>query len=323
MVRAVVVGLGDWGQRLARSVHEKSDKIRIVKGVTRTPAKVEAFSCETGIEVVSDLDAVLADPAVDAAILATPHSQHVPQVKAAAAAGKQVFVEKPLALERKEAESAFEACADADVVLAVGQNRRFLPAAEHLRGLVKAGELGQLLHVEANFSGLSGARHAVSSWRASHAESPWGGMTGKGLHMSDLMISFLGPIAEVDARSLRQVNEAEIDDTTIMLLRFASGATGYLATLTATPDEWRLQLFGSKGWAEIRDHNRLTITRTGADKEVLDFPPFDIERAELEAFADAVTTGEPYPIARDEVLNNVAYLEAIGRSVAASGRVPV
>lgn len=323
MLRAVVVGLGDWGQRLARSVHQKSDKIRIVKGVTRTPAKVEEFSRASGIEVVSDLAAVLADPAVDAVILATPHSQHVPQVKAAAAAGKQVFVEKPLALERAEAESAFEACADAGVVLAVGQNRRFLPAADYLRGLVKAGDLGQLLHAEANFSGLSGARHAVSSWRASHAESPWGGMTGKGLHMSDLMISFFGPIAEVDARSLRQVNEANLDDTTIMLLRFASGATGYLATLTATPDEWRLQLFGSKGWAEIRDHSRLTVSRAGADREVTDFPPLDVERAELEAFADAVATGQPYPIARDEVLNNVAYMEAISRSIAAAGRVPV
>jgi predicted dehydrogenase len=323
MLRAVVVGLGGWGQRLAQSVHEKSDKIRIVKGVTRTPQKVEAFSRATGIEVVSDLGAMLADPAVDAVILATPHSHHVAQVKAAAAAGKQVFVEKPLALERAEAESAFDACAETGVVLAIGQNRRFLPAVYHLRGLIASGKLGQLLHVEANFSGLSAERHATSTWRASRDESPWGGMTGKGLHMSDLMISFLGPIAAVDARSLCQVHRADLDDTTLMLLRFASGATGYLATLTTTPDEWRLQLFGSKGWAEIRDHDRLTTKLVGEEEAVLNFPPTDIERAELEAFADAVLTGRPYPVARDEALNNIAFLEAIGRSVAASGQVPV
>ncbi len=323
MLRAVVVGLGGWGQRLAQSVHEKSDKIRIVKGVTRTPQNVEDFSRASGIEVGSDFGAVLTDAAVDAVVLATPHSQHVAQVKAAAAAGKHVFVEKPLALERAEAVSAFDACAEAGVVLAIGQNRRFLPAVKHLRGLVAAGELGRLLHVEANFSGQSAARHAVSNWRASREESPWGGMTGKGLHMSDLMISFLGQIAEVDAQSLCQLSQADLDDTTTMLLRFASGATGYLATLTTTPDEWRLQLFGSKGWAEIRDHDRLTVRRVGENNEVLDFPPVDIERAELEAFADAVVAGAPYPVAREEALNNIAYLEAIGRSVAASGRVPV
>ncbi len=153
MLRAVVVGLGGWGQRLARSVHQKSDKIRIVKAVTRTPAKVEEFSRTSGIEVVTDFAGVLADPAVDAVILATPHSQHVAQVKEAAAAGKHIFVEKPLALERTGAESAFDACERADVVLAVGQNRRFLPAVHHLRALIAAGEFGQLLHAEANFSG--------------------------------------------------------------------------------------------------------------------------------------------------------------------------
>jgi predicted dehydrogenase len=323
MLRAAIVGLGGWGQRLARSVHEKSDKISIVKGVTRTPQKADAFSRESGIEVVSDLAVVLEDPAVDAVILSTPHSQHVAQVKAAAVAGKQVFVEKPLALARSDAESAFDACTRAGVVLAVGQNRRFLPAFVRLHDLVTAGALGRLLHAEANFSGPSAEQHAVSSWRASRDESPWGGMTGKGLHMSDLMISCVGPIAEVDARSLRQLKTTELDDTTLMLLRFASGATGCLATLTGTPDEWRLQLFGSKGWAEIRDQHRLTTKRAGERAEVLDFAPLDIERAELEAFADAVATGRPFPVAREEAVNNVAFLEAIGRSVEASGPVDV
>ncbi|MBX9589365.1 MAG: Gfo/Idh/MocA family oxidoreductase [Hyphomonadaceae bacterium] len=323
MLNAAIVGLGEWGQRLARSVHGKSDKLRIVRGVTRTVTKAAEFSRMTGIPVGADYASVLADPAIDAVIIATPHSQHIDQVVAAAAAGKQVFVEKPLALRRADAAMAFDACARAGVLLAVGQNRRFLPGVQEIHRLLRADELGRLLHMEANFSGSSGARHAASTWRASAHESPWGGMTGKGLHMSDLMILLAGPIAEVDARSTRHVLTADLDDVTVMLIGFASGATATLATLTATADLFRLRVFGSKGWAELEGHNRLRLARIGEAECVVDFPDADIERAELEAFADAVAGREGFPVTRMAAENNIAFLEAIGRSVAAVGPVAV
>jgi len=323
MLTAAIVGLGGWGQILVRSVHGRSDRIRIVRAATRTPAKAQDFARETGIPVGDDFQAILDDPSVQAVILATPHSQHVDQVVAAARHGKHVFVEKPLALEAAGARAAFDACESAGVVLAVGQNRRFLPSVERVRRLFEEGVLGQLLHVEGNFSGPSGYRHATSNWRASQEESPFGSMTGKGLHLSDLMISFLGEIREVDARSLRQVLKTDMDDTTLSLLRFASGATGYLGSLAATADEWRLQLFGSKGWAEIRNHTHLTVSIVGGGVESEVFEKIDIERAELEAFAQAVASNRPYPVRREEAINNVAFLEGIGRSIAASGPVRI
>lgn len=323
MLNAAIVGLGSWGQILARSVHGKSDRIRIVRAATRTVSKAEAFARETGIPVGDDFTAVLEDASVEAVILATPHSQHVEQVVAAAARGKHVFVEKPLALDVAGVEAAFEACEKAEVVLAVGQNRRFLPAVARIKDLVQEGALGKLLHVEGNYSGPSGFRHARSTWRSSHQESPWGGMTGRGLHMSDLMISFLGTIREVDARSFRQVLQTEMDDTTVSLLRFETGATGYLGTLTATGEEWRWQLFGSKGWAEIRNHTHLTLSFVEGGSRTESFAEVDIERAELEAFADAVEGKAAYPVPRADVVNNIAFLEAIGRSIAASGPVRI
>jgi predicted dehydrogenase len=323
MLNAAIIGLGSWGQRLARSVHGKSDKLRIACGVTRTPAKAADFATETGIPVTDDYEAVLRDPAIGAVIIATPHSQHVEQIARAAAVGKHVFAEKPLALTRAGVAAAFDACERAGVVLAVGQNRRFLPAVAEIRRLLGEGALGTLLHMEANFSGPSGARHATSAWRASAAESPWGGMTGKGLHMSDLMILFAGPIAEVDARSKRRVLTADLDDVTVMLIGFASGATATLATLTATAQLFRLHVFGSKGWAALEGHDRLRVSLLGESERVTDFPPTDIERAELEAFAEAVGGGATYPVPRQDVENNIAFLEAIGRSVAASAPAKV
>jgi len=319
MLNAAIVGLGTWGQRLAHSVHGKSQSIVLKAAVTRTLGKAADFAKSTAIPLTDDYDAVLNDPSIDAVILATPHSQHVEQVVRAARAGKHVFVEKPLALTVAGVHEAFDACEQRGVVLAVGQNRRFLPSVRYIRQMIQAGELGRILSVEGNHSGPSGWRHSASGWRASAEESPWGGMTGKGLHVTDLMLSFAGPIAEVEARSLRQVLTADMDDTTLMLLRFASGAQGYLATLTATADVWRLQVFGSEGWVEMRGHDTLIIAKNNAGERTISFDPVDIERAELEEFASAVKSGRPFPVSRADAANNIGLLEAIGRSVR-SGR---
>jgi predicted dehydrogenase len=323
MLNAAIIGLGGWGQKLVRAVHGKSGKIRIARAVTRTPAKAADFTRETDILIGNDYAAVLADPGIDAVIIATPHSQHVDQIVAAAGADKHVFVEKPLALTRADVAEAFDACEHAGVMLAVGQNRRFLPGVREIERLLRSGALGKLLHMEGNFSGPSGARHAVSNWRASSEESPWGGMTGKGLHLSDLMILLAGPIAEVHARSKRRVVTADLDDVTVTLMDFTSGVTGTLATLTATADMFRLRVFGSAGWAELDGQHRLRVALIGEEERVADLPKVDIERAELEAFADAVAGRMAYPVTRHEAENNIAFLEAIGRSVAAGGPVSI
>ena len=102
MIRAAIVGLGRWGQRLVDAVQDgsvaPSTEIRFVRGWTRTAERARAFAAARGFELAPDLDTLLADPAIDAIVLATPHSHHVAQVLACARAGKPVDVEKPLAL---------------------------------------------------------------------------------------------------------------------------------------------------------------------------------------------------------------------------------
>ncbi|WP_026379486.1 Gfo/Idh/MocA family protein [Afifella pfennigii] len=314
MINAAIVGLGGWGQVLVRAIHGKSDKIRISRGVTRTPAKAAEFSAQTGIPVDDDWAGLLADPDIDALLLATPHSMHVAQILEAAEAGKHVFCEKPLALEAKGAADAYDACEKAGVVLALAHNRRFLPAYGEMKRLVGDGRLGRILHMEGNFSGPSGYRHTTSTWRANAAESPAGGMTGKGIHLTDLMIDLLGPPARVEAKSLRQVLEAEMDDTTTMLIDFADGGTGYLGTLTATPDDWRFQVYGSEGWAEIRFQTILTTRFLGEAPQTRQMDASQMEQAALEAFAEAASGGKAFPVTRQQAIANTALLEAIARS---------
>ena len=128
MINAGIVGLGWWGRVLVGSVQGKSDSIRFSHGATRTRAKAETYAGEQGVDLVDSYDELLAVDDLDAVVLATPHSKHLEQIQAAAAAGKHVFVEKPITLTKADAEAAIAACRDAGVVCAVGFNRRFHPA---------------------------------------------------------------------------------------------------------------------------------------------------------------------------------------------------
>ncbi len=123
MLKAAIYGMGRWGGRLIDSV-KASDKIRIVKGISRNPGRHGEFSSKTGIPVVSSYADVLKDPKIDAIVLATPHSLHHEHIAAAARAGKHVFCEKPIALTRANAETAVAACRAAGVTLGLGFNRR-------------------------------------------------------------------------------------------------------------------------------------------------------------------------------------------------------
>lgn len=322
MVNAAVVGLGRWGQVLVNSV-QGSDKIRFVAGTTRTRAKAEAFAAERGFALLDDYAAVLADPKVEAVVLATPHTQHADQVKAAAAAGKHVFCDKPFTLTRDSAAEAIAACRAAGVHVAVGHNRRFLPGYADIQRLIADGELGTVLQVEGAITGSGGFSYAPEGWRASPTESPAGGMTAMGIHMVDTMIGLLGPIAAVSALSWRRALPIAIDDTTAMLLRFASGAAGTLVTSPATAQTWRVQVYGTKGTAEMRGETQLVVTRVGAKPEVRDYAPVDKERAELECFADLLAGRATYPVTDDDAINGVAVLEQVERSARAGTWIEV
>ena len=225
MLDAAIVGLGRWGEALVNSVHGKSNRIRFVRAVTRTPAKAKDFAAKVGIPVDFDYDAALKDPKIRAIVLATPHTQHADQIIAAAKAGKHVFVEKPFTLTRASAEQAIAACEKAKVAIAVGLNRRFLPPLLELKRLASTGALGPLLHVEGIFAVNLGG--PADAWRNSRAESPAGGMTSLGIHALDMMIGIAGPITEVTALTQqRAITSWDIDDTTVMLFRHKSGATG-------------------------------------------------------------------------------------------------
>src|SRR6516165_4065146 len=166
MIRAAIVGIGWWGRMLVNAVQGKSAAIRFTAGYTRTRATAEGFCAEHSIVLANELDALLADPAVDAVVFATPHSQHGPQVERAAAAGKPVFIEKPFTLDVASAERALNAAARAGIVLAVAYPRRFHPSVAELKVRIADGRLGVLSHCQSEQTAPAGLSMRADYWRS-------------------------------------------------------------------------------------------------------------------------------------------------------------
>jgi predicted dehydrogenase len=279
-----------------------------------------------GIEFTTDYAAALADSNVDGVILCTPHTQHTAQVVAAAAARKHVFCEKPLALTRRDALTEVEACKANGVVLAVGHEHRFKPVFEEVLRMVKSGELGAIQTTEATLT-FELRPLAADNWRLQKAESPGGtAMVALGIHGLDLSIAVNGPAESVLA-SLRSVASPS-RNTLAILLNFTNGANGVISAVLGPPFSIRFAVFGSKGWAEMRDKAHpqapegwlLTKAAHGGPQQTVEYPAMSMVRANVEAFADAAAGRAPYPVTFAEMVANIAAFEAIGKS-AESGTI--
>jgi predicted dehydrogenase len=177
MIRAAIVGLGRWGRSLVASVQGKSKDLRFVLAHTRTRATAEDFCRGQELALVDSYEQVLADPNVDAVVLATPHSLHESQIIAAAAAGKHIHVEKPITLDRSGADRAAEATRKAGVLLAVGYCRRFHPSVVEVRRRLAEGRLGAVISMVAQHTTSTGQFIAPDNWRAAPEEAPGGALT--------------------------------------------------------------------------------------------------------------------------------------------------
>ncbi|MDN3274323.1 Gfo/Idh/MocA family oxidoreductase [Frankia sp. RB7] len=313
MINCAILGLGRWGQSLVEAA-QRGGRLKITHAVEPDGERARDVCAVHDLLLTEGLDTVLANPTIEAVILATPHSQHLAQVIAVASAQKQVFCEKPLALRSEHALQMFEACRAAGVTLAVGHNRRFWPSLGALREIVRLGQLGTILHVEGHNSNEN-SKAVTSGWRLSAEESPGGGLTGAGLHVLDAFVSLVGPARRVYARlSPRELGPPPLDSA-MLAIDFASGVTGTLATVRTTPFYWRVHVFGTNGSAEVLDELTLVRRRSGAKPETISYPSVDVLASELSAFADAIEHRRPFPILESEVVATLAAFEAALRSM--------
>jgi predicted dehydrogenase len=334
MIRAAIVGLGRWGRSLVASVSGKSDEIGFVLACTRTRGSAEEFCREHKLPLVDSYEEVIRRSDVDAVVLATPHSLHEAQVLAAVAAGKHVFVEKPLTLDLKSARHVADAANKAHRVLAVGLNRRFHPSFVELHTRARDGRLGRIIAMVAQHTTSTAQFVALDNWRTAPDEAPGGAFTAVGIHSLDYMIALAGRVRELRCVTARNY-PGRSDDTTSIMLEFAGGASGLIFCSVATATNFEFIAYGTHGLGEISRPNlsRLRFAPAATEAptgligappdEILEFSGFDTLHAELTAFARAIIKKDSYPVPIDDVLHGTAVLDAIVLSAQSGETVAV
>jgi predicted dehydrogenase len=325
-LRIAVIGLGWWG-RVIVALAKTSPRLRVVAAADPDPAAAQ-FAAQHKLPLARSYGEALGNREVQGVVLCTPHTLHTGQIMEAAQARKHVFCEKPLSLSRNDVLRAVQACNDNRVALAVGHEKRFEPPIQEVMRMVKAGELGTPLQIEANFVQDKFLSLPSDNWRLSAKEAPAGPMTATGVHLLDLSVGVMGPAERVFASVRTLGSQLKNGDTLGILVSFASGGNALLSAVLATPFDGRFAVYGSKGWAEVRDKAHpespqgwtLTVQKRGEERTRKEFPPARAVLANLEAFAAAALGEAPYPVPQGEMVANVSALEAIFRS-AASGNV--
>ncbi len=326
-LKAAIVGLGLWGGTLIESVRNSS-LIHFVAGATRSrSARDQELAAKYGLRLAGGLEELIADREIDAIVLATPPSGHPEQIIRCAKAGKHVFCEKPLSASKSAAQEAITAMQRAGLTLGLGYNRRFHPSWIDLKRRITSGELGVISHVECTMSGPNALLMGPEAWRSQPAEAPCGGLLPMGVHAIDGLIDLFGQIQGAYCQSLRRAAPGPNDDTTSILFRLAAGPTAYLATMMSTAGSFRFQVYGSKAMAllggavhvagQSSEQRRsglfgsYLLQPVKGEAQSLDVPAFDVNHAELEAFATAVRGGAPFPVSIEQMLHGVAVTEAV------------
>jgi predicted dehydrogenase len=229
---------------------------RLVACVDERPERAEERAAKAGgtARVARTCAEALATPGVDAVTICTPSGSHAQIAVEAAAAGKHVIVEKPLALTLDEADRMIDACDAAGVKLFVVKQNRYNRPVQALRRALEAGRLGRVF--------LGGARvlwhrdqryYDSEAWRGTW-EQDGGVITNQASHHIDLLLWMMGDVVSVFATGARVLHDIETEDTATVLLKFRHGAAATVqATTCAQPRdvEGSIAIFGTRGTVEI------------------------------------------------------------------------
>ncbi len=294
-VRVACIGMGWWSDVLADAI-KRSDKLQIVACYSRSPEKRQAFAAKYGGRAAERYEAILDDRAVEAIVNTTPNDAHLETTRAAAAAGKHVFLDKPIANSIGDARAITAACRKAGVVLALGYQRRRERPFRWIRRQIDDGAFGKLVNAEANISRDRLGKFDLTSWRYTAKGMPGGVMLQIGIHYTDVLEYLLGPVKAVNARLAQLVLPGDNPDVASLVLEHESGALATLNASYASASEYYLMnVYGKEASAYYDLHQGLRFLKRGADRSSpVALEKNDAIREELEEFAAAVR-GEGQP----------------------------
>jgi 1,5-anhydro-D-fructose reductase (1,5-anhydro-D-mannitol-forming) len=295
IVRWGMIGCGDVAEVKSGPAFQQAAGSRLVACMRRDAARAEDYARRHGVpRWYADASRLIADPEVDAVYVATPPDSHRSYTLLAAAAGKPVYVEKPMARTQAECLEMIAACERARVPLFAAYYRRALPRFLKVKELLAAGAIG-----EPRLASVT-VRMPADPAHHDRAHLPWRvipEIAGAGLfldlasHTLDLLDFFLGPISEATGTAANQGGLYDAEDIVTAQLRFPSGVLGAGSWCFTAGDRLdRVELTGSGGTISFATFDEVpVVVTTAAGSQSLSIPhPPHIQQPLIQTVVDAL-----------------------------------
>jgi len=294
------------------------------------PERCQAIAEKHGGTPYTDYHDLLARSDVDVVTICLPHYLHAPITLEAAAAGKHVLCEKPMAISLAQCDAMIAACEKAGVTLGVIFQGRFEPLALQLKTAIDSGELGQLLWVSANtFWHRTDAYYRSGAWRGTWAHEGGGVLINQAIHAIDLLLWLAGAPSRVTAQIRTLNHQIEVEDCALASLEYENGQLGLIQATTISIPGYpeRLEFYGSQGsaiyhkgqgqleWHFLdadKDHTDSSEASSGAARPMDILPTAHI--AQFKDFVRAINENRPPAITGQDGRLNIELVEAIYRS---------
>ena len=311
-----IIGLGPASEPHAKGLLDLSDAIEVRLAASRGTAKARAFHDRFGFPVTTDIDAVIADPAIQAVLVLTPPAAHLDVAERCFAAGKHVLVEKPLELTVERAERLVHAGRTAGRRLGVVLQHRFRAGSQRLRAVLADGALGEIVAASMTVPWWRPQAYYDEPGRGTMARDGGGVLLTQAVHTLDLFRSLVGVQSVTAAQACTTAaHRMETEDHVTALVRLGNGAPGTIMATTACypggPE--RIEIIGARGTASLVGGTlRISLVTgetevleaegpTGSGASIMDFP-HDAHRAVLADFADAIACGRDPAISGEDAL---------------------
>ena len=323
-----LIGCGAMGRELGEAIASGIAEVRLVAAFDPYRPNMERLCADLGSQPADSLEGLLGTPDVGAVSVASPNHLHRDQTLAAAAAGKHVFCEKPMALSVAHCDDMIAACHRAGVRLMVGHSMRLYPLPKRLLEIAARGELGAPRFGFASyfFSGFKARDSGI--WHLDRANS--GGLFfHMGIHHIDLLNAIMGQARRVQYAGGQYGQQVhDFDDVASITIEYESGSTSLLTTSSISPVSWREFAFlFEQGFARL-DSPWTYLEYGPADNsmtrlEPKNLPPANAVATELRSFARWVLYDEPPVFTAKEGRAAVAVAETAQRAKDAGGAVEV
>lgn len=321
-----IIGIGKLSDASIAPAITRSAGSQLVAVCSRSRERAQEFSQRHGGPApYDDYDAMLADAAVSAVYVATPNALHAEHAVAAAAAGKHVLVDKPMALSVEDGQRMIAAAGEHGVQLAVGFQLRHKAANRAARDAIAQGVIGTPTLFTMSI-GAGKDHFPYDTWRADPALSGGGTLLNQGTHVIDL-VQFLADSPIVEVACFADAPPSE--DVAVVSCRLANGALVNLSSsqvVGGTPRTWLG--VGTDGWLEgigalAAAPGDEVVVHRGTDAKVVGIGTMNAYDEEIVSFAEAVANATPINGTGEDGLRTIAVIDALYQSIAERRAVAV